>query len=62
MQQKQKGEEHHWKQSIESSVTKAILHLDQTAISLPVFKKKKSLQQTKGEEARLQTAMTRSES
>lgn len=61
MQQKQTGEEHHWKQSIEPSVTKAILHLDQTAISLPVLKKNRSLQQTKGE-ARLQTVMTGSES
>jgi len=61
MQQKQKGGEHCGKKSTDSSVTKAISHLDQTAISLPVFKTV-SLGQAHADEARLQTSLTRPES
>lgn len=52
MQQKQKGGEHCGKRSTDSSVTKAISHLDQTAIFLPVVKTI-SLGQACRDEARL---------
>lgn len=61
MQQKQKGGEHCGKQSTDSSVTKAISHLDQTAISLPVVKTI-GLGQACRDEARSQTSLTRPES